>query len=134
MSESPRVLIDTNVIIDITGGDPDWMQWSASALADCESAFVNPIVFTELCYFKSSPGAVEELLRSLAVEYQEVPKDALFLAVQAYRQYRRRGGLKMAPLPDFFIGAHGVVLGVPVLTRDPTRYRTYFPTLSLVCP
>ena len=70
MIESPRALIDTHIIIDISDGDPDRMAWSVSALADCESAFVNPIVFGELCFFKSSPDAVEQLLRSLAVDYQ----------------------------------------------------------------
>lgn len=134
MTDTPQALIDTNVIIDILGGDPDWMEWSASALAACETAFVNPIVFAELCYFKSSPDAVEQLLGRLTIDYQELPKDALFLAAQAFRQYRNRGGLKTAPLPDFFIGAHGVASGVPVVSRDVTRYATYFPTLTLIHP
>ena len=127
-------LVDSNVIIDIIGQDPTWMPWSVEALNSCESAWINPIVFAELCYFKNSPGEVEDLLSRLDLGYLELPKDALFLAAQAYKIYRQRGGTKTAPLPDFFIGAHAAALGVPIITRDVTRYQTYFPSVTLISP
>lgn len=127
-------LVDSNIIIDIIGKDPTWMPWSVEALNACESACINPMVYAELCYFKTSPGEVEDILSRLALGYLEFSKDALFLAAQAYRIYRQRGGTKTAQLPDFFIGAHAVALGVPIITRDVTRYQTYFPTVTLISP
>jgi predicted nucleic acid-binding protein len=127
-------LVDSNVIIDIIGEDPTWMHWSVEALNSCESAWINPLVFAELCYLKNSPDEVEELLNHLDLRYLELSKDALFLAAQAYKIYRQRGGTKTAPLPDFFIGAHAAALGVPIITRDVTRYQTYFPSVTLISP
>ncbi len=127
-------LVDSNVIIDIIGQDPIWMPWSVEALNSCESPWINPLVFAELCYVKNSPDEVDDLLARLAMGYREIPKDALFLAAQAYRIYRQRGGIKSAPLSDFFVGAHAAVLGVPILTRDATRYQTYFPGVPLIAP
>ena len=127
-------LVDSNVIIDIIGKDPKWMRWSVEALNSCESAWINPLIFGELCYLETSPEKVEDLLIRLDLGYLELPKDALFLAAQAYRIYRQRGGTKTAPLPDFFIGAHAAALGVPIITRDVTRYQTYFPSVTLISP
>lgn len=127
-------LVDSNVIIDIIGEDPTWMPWSVDALNSCESPRINPLVFAELCYVKNSPEGVEDLLVRLALGYLELPKEALFLAAQAYKIYRQRGGTKTAPLPDFFIGAHAAVLGIPIITRDVTRYQTYFPSVTLISP
>lgn len=127
-------LVDSNVIIDIIGQDPNWMSWSIEALNSCESPCINPLVFAELCYVKNSPEEVEGLLNRLDLGYLELPKDALFLAAQAYRIYRQRGGTKTAPLPGFFIGAHAAALGIPIITRDVTRYQTYFPTVPLISP
>lgn len=127
-------LVDSNVIIDIIGQDPTWMHWSIEALNSCESAWINPMVFAELCYLETSPGEVEGLLIRLDLGYQELSKDALFLAAQAYKIYRQRGGTKTAPLPDFFIGAHAAALGVSIITRDVTRYQTYFPSVTLISP
>lgn len=127
-------LVDSNVIIDIIGQDPTWMHWSIEALNSCESAWINPMVFAELCYLETFPGEVEGLLIRLDLGYQELSKDALFLAAQAYKIYRQRGGTKTAPLPDFFIGAHAAALGVSIITRDVTRYQTYFPSVTLISP
>ena len=134
MTEAAAALVDSNVIIDIISEDARWRVWSINTLADHESAFVNPLVFAELCYVKPSPDEVDGLLRSLDLGYRELTKDALFLAAQAYKLYRLRGGAKTSPLPDFFIGAHAAALGVPIVTRDVSRYRAYFPTVTLISP
>ena len=134
MIESSSAIVDSNVIIDIIGEDPVWKAWSVKALSACEFAFVNPMVFAELCYINPSPIEVEKLLDRLALGFQELSKDSLFIAAQAYKLYRQRGGARTAPLPDFFIGAHAAALGVPIITRDVSRYQTYFPTVPLICP
>ena len=128
------VLIDSNVIIDISRNDPSWKDWSVAALADCDTPAVNPLIFAELSYVHASVTGVEQLLHQLGIGFEEIPKEALFLAAQAYKRYRERGGAKLAPLPDFFIGAHAATLSVPLLTRDVARYKTYFPDVELITP
>lgn len=134
MTEPPFVLVDSNVIIDIIRKDPEWVEWSLNALSQYEKVSVNPIIYTELCYQKTSVEEADQLLEALSLGYDELPREALFLASQAFREYRIRGGKKTAPLADFFIGAHAAALDVPILTRDVDRYRSYFPTVSLICP
>jgi len=134
MIEGSKVLVDSNVIIDLIQDDPQWAAWSADAIAASPDAIINPIIFSELCYQKTSAGEVDEMLAVLGLGYAELPCEALFLASQAYRDYRQRGGAKTAPLADFFIGAHAEAEGFTLLTRDPARYQTYFPTVPLICP
>lgn len=134
MTEPPFALVDSNVIIDIVQQDPQWVEWSVSALSGIKNAKVNPIIFAELCYRSTSSEEVDELLEALSLGFEELPRSALYLASQAYRLYCKQGGTKSAPLPDFFIGAHAAAAGVPILTRDVKRYQTYFPTVTLVCP
>jgi len=127
-------LVDSNIIIDIIGKDATWAHWSATALDSCKNACINPIVYAELCYFSSNSNQVEDLITRLELGYLELPKESLFLAAQAFRLYRQRGGTKSAPLPDFFIGAHAAALGISIITRDVTRYQTYFPNVPLISP
>ncbi len=134
MIESSEVIVDSNIIIDIVSDDPKWVTWSAEALSRYPICLINSMIFAELCYNKASKNEVDELTFSLELLYQEVPKEALFFAAQAYRKYRRQGGTKTVPLPDFFIGAHAEALGVPILTRDVSRYRIYFPNVQLISP
>ena len=134
MIEIPFVLVDSNVIIDIVRREERWVEWSLDALSRFEEARVNPIIYAELCYQHTSPTEVDYLLRRLALGYQELPREALYLASQAFRNYRKSGGIKSSPLPDFFIGAHAAAMGVPLITRDVSRYQTYFPSVPLICP
>jgi predicted nucleic acid-binding protein len=130
------VLVDSNVLLDILIPDPVWQGWSSEALAEvAESSIllINPIIYAEV-----SVGfdRVEELDASLPeeIERHELPWDAAFLAGKAYVRYRRSEGSRRSPLPDFYIGAHAAVRGYRLLTRDATRYRTYFPRVGLIAP
>ena len=129
------VLVDTNVIADILHGDANWGEWATQQLAQhVGELFVNPIVYAELCYRASAMDEVNQVLETLGLRYAELPRSALFLAARAYSAYRQRGGIKTAPLPDFFIGAHAQSAGCKLLTRDKSRYATYFPQVALICP
>ena len=134
MIEPPFVLVDSNVIIDIVKQDEHWVKWSLDALSRVERASVNPIIYAELCYPHSSPEEVDGLLRNLSLAYHELPREALYLASQAFRNYRKSGGTQTSPLPDFFIGGHAAAMGVPLITRDVSRYQTYFPSVQLIYP
>jgi len=130
-------LVDSNVLIDVLSEDPRWFEWSAAALAKAverAALCVNPIIYAEVAVGYPSSAAVDRALAEEQFERLALPYAAGFLAGRAFVEYRRRGGVRQAPLPDFYIGAHALVEGHALLTRDPARYRTYFPKLKLICP
>lgn len=130
------VLVDSNIVLDVVTDDPVWADWSDEAVTRHQvgGLIVNPIVYAELCTVAASPAELDELLESLKLGFQEIPRDGLHLAAKAFLQYRKNGGTKNSPLPDFFIGGHAESLGIPLLTRDTARYQTYFPNVELISP
>ena len=131
------VLVDTNVILDIATDDPAWSDWSSVALARAanESVLViNPLIYAEVSIGLDSIEALDEILSPAVFRRDPLPYEAGFLAGKAFLAYRRRGGRKLMPLPDFYIGAHAAVAGLRLLTRDASRYRTYFPKLEILAP
>jgi hypothetical protein len=130
-------LVDTNVLIDLFEGDPRRAAWSGEALSAAAAPvpmLINDIVFAELSVGFDACAACEAFLAELRIDLAPMPRAALFLAGQAFRAYRSRGGGRVQVLPDFFIGAHAAHDGLPLLTRDPRRYRRSFPGLRLLCP
>jgi predicted nucleic acid-binding protein len=135
MTESRQILVDTNILVDVTNGTEEWAAWSMEKMAAFHGGlFINPIIYSELCVPLESTQEAEALISILGLVYLELPREALFLAARAFHFYRRKGGTKTSPLPDFFIGAHARVLDIPILTRDASRYRTYFPEVQLILP
>ncbi len=131
------LLVDTNVLVDVLQDDPQWADWSISKLraqSQIHDLSINPIIYAELSLMYESIEALDEVLSAMGLAFHEIPKPALFLAGKAFVRYRREGGTKQNVLADFFIGAHAAVAGCPVLTRDPSRYRTYFPSVDLLTP
>ena len=130
------VLIDSNIVLDVVTDDPVWADWSDEAITrhQADGLIVNPIIYAELCTGAASASEVDELLESLKLGVQEIPREGLFLSAKAFLQYRRQGGTKTSTLPDFLIGGHAEALGIPILTRDTARYQTYFPKVKLICP
>ena len=131
----PAILVDSNVFLDVLTTDPVWFAWSARQLAQFGGSgtlVINPIIYAEL---SAGFDRIEDLDSALgSVRRDPLPWPAAFLAGQCYVAYRRRGGEKRSPLPDFYIGAHAAVAGLPLLTRDSARYRTYFPKLEIIAP
>ncbi len=129
------VLVDSNVLLDLMTEDPHWLAWSATNLeqaADQHRLVINPIIYAEVSVRYTRIEDLEEALPKAMFGREALPYEAAFLAGKAYIGYRRRGGRKPSPLPDFFIGAHAAVSGYKLMTRDAVRYRTYFPKLSLI--
>jgi len=130
-------LVDSNVILDLVTDDPEWAGWSADALsraADESTLAINPLIFAEVSIRFPKIEQCDELLAPEDFVRLDLPYEAAFLAGKAFVAYRRRGGERHAPLADFYIGAHAAVRGLRLLTRDPRRYRTYFPTVTLIAP
>jgi len=135
MTESSLVLVDTNVLLDITEQDEQWTDWSQEQMSRyVDRMLINPLIYTELCYEAGATADVDAMMVMLGLRYGELPRQALFLTAQAYKRYRKRGGAKNSPLADFFIGAHAAALDIPILTRDVSRYRSYFPEVTLIAP
>jgi predicted nucleic acid-binding protein len=130
-------LVDSNVIIDVITEDARFLDWSAHAMAESAQSgvlFINPIIFAEVSTGFSRREDVTAALDALDFEYADLPWDAAFIAGKAFTRYRQNGGVRRSPLPDFYIGAHALVSGMTLLTRDGSRYRTYFPKLKILAP
>lgn len=129
-------LVDSNVLLDILIPDPVWEAWSSEALietAESSVLAINPIIYAEVSIGFDRIEDLEDALPD-PLRREDLPWDAAFLAGKAFLQYRGSSGEKRSPLPDFFIGAHAVIRGYRLLTRDAKRYRASFPTLQLITP
>jgi predicted nucleic acid-binding protein len=130
-------LVDSSVLLDVSTQNPVWYDWSAAALADAVRTgpvLVNPIIYAEVSVGYDRVEDLDDALPPEIFRRAPLPFVAGFLAGKAYRDYRRRGGARTSPLPDFFIGAHAAVGELLLLTRDAGRYRTYFPTVRVISP
>ena len=130
-------LVDSNVILDVLTEDEKWWDWSSSRLAESASdgmLVINPIIYAEV---SARFERIEELDEALPPDYYRrvpLPWEAAFLAGQCFVKYRRRGGSRRSPMPDFYIGGHAAIARLTLLTRDARPYRAYFPTLRIVAP
>jgi predicted nucleic acid-binding protein len=130
-------LVDSNVILDVFTEDPKWSEWSSAALAEAAETgglVINPIIYGEVSIRFPRIEDLDVALPRDRFVREPIPFAAAFLAGKVFVEYRRRGGPRSSPLPDFFIGAHAAVAGHRLLTRDPARYRVHFPKLQLITP
>lgn len=131
------ILVDSNVILDVVTEDPKWCAWSVEQLerlAERHTLLINPIIYSEVSI---GFDRIEDLNQALPPEFfrrEALPWEAGFLAGKCFVKYRRAGGMRNSPLPDFYIGAHAAIRDLTLLTRDPRRYRRYFPKLTLITP
>ena len=133
----PATLIDSCVLLDVITGDQQWADWSAAEIAaamDAGRAVINPLIYAEVSVGYQTIEELEELLPPGDYERERLPYLAGFAAGKAFLRYRRGGGDKRSPMPDFYIGAHAAIAGYRLLTRDVRRYRTYFPTIEIIAP
>ena len=130
-------LVDSNVLLDMFTEDEDWFDWSTAMIARAAERgqlVINPIIYAEI---SAQFDSLEDLDAALPPAYYrraDLPWAAAFLASRAFVEYRRAGGARRSPLPDFYIGAHAAVEGLTLLTRDPGRYRRYFRALTIIEP
>ncbi|MEA3435518.1 MAG: type II toxin-antitoxin system VapC family toxin [Thermodesulfobacteriota bacterium] len=131
------VIVDSNIILDVFLNDLKWADWSESKLEEysySSSLYINSIIYSEISIGFKLIEELEAAVFKAGLQLLEIPKEALFLAGKAFLKYRRRKGSKRTPLPDFFIGAQAAVLDLALLTRDVSRYQSYFPTVELIAP
>ena len=131
------VLVDSNIILDVFLNDLKWADWSESKLEEYSyysTLYINTIVYSEISIGFKLIEELENAINKAGFQMLEIPKEALFLAGKACLKYKRKKGMKRTPLPDFFIGAQAAVLNLDLLTRDVSRYQSYFPTVKLIAP
>lgn len=137
MTAVPGTLVDSNVLLDIFTEDDEWFDWSAAMIekaAGTGPLYINPIIYAEVSVHFDRVEDLDEALPPGYYRRADLPWAAGFLAGHAYVKYRRRGGARRSPMPDFYIGAHAAVGGLTLLTRDARRYRAYFPSIHLIAP
>jgi predicted nucleic acid-binding protein len=131
------VLVDSNVLFDLINAGSAWREWSEKQILELgnrEILVINPLILAEVSISFQSYEEIDGALPATWFSREDLPWEAAYLAGQCYLEYRRRLGLRRSPMPDFYIGAHALVHGYRLLTRDPKRYRTYFPRLELITP
>lgn len=131
------VLVDSNILLDIITEDEIWFDWSANTLSEIANKAplnINPIIYAELSVRFESIEELEQAVPNEIFRRQALPWEAGFLAGKCFLKYRKRGGVRNSPLPDFYIGAHAAIKKMRLLTRDKNRYSTYFPKLEIIAP
>ncbi len=131
------VLIDSCVLLDLFTDDPNWADWSENILeqyAQTNTLYVNSMVYTEISMGFQKIEELEEAIAELGIKVLEIPREALFLSGKVFLKYRKNKGTKVSPLPDFFIGAHAAVSKLDLISRDISKYKTYFPQVRLIYP
>lgn len=131
------VLVDTDVLVDVLQDDSVWAEWSIGqmcAQARIHTLVINAVVGAEMSLSFFTGEALDNLVQTLGLHLRQIPRPALFLAAKAFAQYRKRGESRQQVLPDFFIGAHAAVERWPLLTRDASRFKTYFLSLEVLAP
>ncbi len=132
-----KILVDSNILLDILTNDPDWSEWSTiqlKTLTEHHILAINPIIYGEISIGFSHIEDLESCIRGAKLARLPLSWEAAFLAGKAFMQYKKNGGQRQTCLPDFFIGAHALVENMLLLTRDVSRYRTYFSKLELIYP
>ena len=131
------VLVDSNIILDVFTDDSNWADWSESMLeeySNVSTLYINSIVYSEISIGFNRIEDLESAIIGAGFQMLDFPKEALFLAGKAFLKYKKKRGARSSPLPDFFIGAQAAVLNIALITRDVSRYRSYFPTVNLISP
>ena len=131
------ILVDSNVLIDVIAQDPVWCDWSLAQLRSAKAKdklTINPLIYAEIAVTYESVVELDSFLKPTGIVVSPISNETAFLASRAFMRYRRTKGTKTGVLPDFFIGAHAQAEGWTLLTRDATRYRRYFPQVTLICP
>jgi len=131
------VIVDSNILLDLFTADPVWLEWSRAAtahFANTSRLVINPVIYAEVSVGFTTIEELDDRLPHQVFRREGLPFPAAFLAGKAHAEYRRRGGMRRTPLGDFYIGAHAAIAGHRLLTRDATRYRSYFPRLEIIAP
>ncbi len=131
------IFVDSCVLLDLFTDDKNWGKWSENILekySQTNTLYINSIVYTGISIGFKKIEEVETAISEINIKVLEIPREALLLTGKAYLKYRKNKGTKNLPLPDFFIGAHVSVEKFNLITRNISKYKTYFPKVKLIHP
>ena len=131
------ILVDSCILLDLFTNDPDWADWSEKILgqySQTNTLYINSIIYTEVSIGFNLIEEVEAAIDQSGIKVLEIPREALFLAGKVFLNYRKSKGTKLTTLPDFYLGAHAIVSTFDLITRDISKFKTYFPNLNLIYP
>ena len=131
------ILVDSCVLLDLFTDNPEWADWSEKILgqySQTNTLYINSIIYTEVSIGFNRVEEVDDAIEQAGIKVLEIPREALFLAGKVFLNYRKSKGAKHSTLPDFYIGAHAMVSTFKLITRDISKFKTYFPNLNLICP
>jgi predicted nucleic acid-binding protein len=129
--------IDTNVLIDILGADPQFGPESLAAAKRCRHEGILiacDAVWAEVLAAFPDPTQTEAALQRFPVEYSSIGQAGATRAGLAWRAYRQRGGPRERLVTDFLVGAHAMEQADRLLTRDRGFQRAAFAGLTIVDP
>ena len=132
-----KIIVDSSVILDVFTDAPDWADWSTNALIKYgknHSLIINDIIYSEISLAFNTVNQIDHAIHEAGLKVERIPGEGLMAAAKAFLAYRKNKGLKTTTLPDFFIGAHAQVLNIPLLTRDTSKIKTYFPDVKIISP
>ncbi len=134
-------LLDTNVLIYAFEPDSPFRSWARETISEAvagKGAAINAVSLAEICVGEANPATCSDRIRSWGVGILDVPASAAGVCALAYLNYRKQrisqAPAPIMPLPDFFIGAHAVIMGWEIATADRGRFHTYFPSVPLKTP
>jgi predicted nucleic acid-binding protein len=131
------ILVDSNILLDLASMDSEWYRWSSATIEDIGNSSelgINQIIYAEASIRFASPAEFDNAFPEYFFRREPLPYAAAFIAGKAFAMYKKRGGTRASPPSDFYIGAHAAVAGFDLLTRDPRRFRQYFPTVKIIAP
>ena len=131
------ILVDSCVLLDLFTDDPEWAGWSEKVLgqySQTNTLYINSIIYTEVSIGFNLIEEVEAAIEQAGIKVLEIPREALFLAGKVFLNYRKSKVTKHSTLPDFYIGAHAIVSTFDLITRDISKFNTYFPNLNMIYP
>lgn len=130
-------VVDTNILLDIFGADPYHGYESSMLLRRClkEGALhACEVVWVETGTAFPNQQACKAAMETLTIEFSPITQETALIASQVWRDYRQNGGKRERVVADFLIGAHALLQGNRLVTRDRGFYRKYFKSLTVLDP
>ncbi|MCK6556840.1 type II toxin-antitoxin system VapC family toxin [Candidatus Binatia bacterium] len=130
------IAVDTSVLIAIATGEAEATEWldvpvQARRAGD---VVICDVVAAEFYALLLDDRTFHDCLTALGIVFSPTSIEAARRAGRIVRAYRREGGPREHPLPDFPVGARAEKQADGIAAVDRGYLRRYFPRLKVVQP